>query len=36
MTMQTNTAIQATTAAAANDATPLFSTVLVANRGEIA
>jgi len=40
MTMQTNTATQPTTAAgsgaAANDATPLFSTVLVANRGEIA
>ena len=40
MTMQTNTATQPTTAAgsgaAAHDATPLFSTVLVANRGEIA
>jgi len=40
MTMQTNTATHTTadagSGAAANDATPLFSTVLVANRGEIA
>ncbi len=41
MTMQTNTATQTTgagtaAATATNDATPLFSTVLVANRGEIA